>query len=61
LKFVLEAQRDVSTYESAEIQAEVNYTKALVDLDRAMGMTLNKNGLQLDKALESPGAVNRAD
>jgi outer membrane protein TolC len=61
LKFVLEAQRDVSTYQSAEIQAEVNYTKALVDLDRAMGMTLNRNGLQLDKALQASGEANKAD
>jgi outer membrane protein len=61
LRFVLEAQRDVSNYESAEIQAEVNYTKALVDLDRAMGMTLVRNNLQLDKALELPAATNHTN
>jgi len=61
LKFVLESQRDVSTYETAQILAEVNYTKALVDLDRAMGMTLNHNGLQLNKALADPVAGNKAD
>jgi outer membrane protein TolC len=60
LQFVLERQRDVATYETAEIQAEVNYTKALVDLDHAMGMTLKRNGLQLDKALAKPD-VNKAD
>jgi len=61
LKFVLESQRDVSTYETAEIQAEVNYTKALVDLDRAMGMTLRRNGLELNKALVASDSKNRAD
>ena len=59
LKFVLESQRDVATYETAQIQAEVNYTKALIDLDRAMGMTLKRNGLELNKALS--GSSNKAD
>jgi outer membrane protein TolC len=61
LQFVLERQRDVATYETGQIQAEVNYTKALVDLDRAMGMTLKNNGLELNKALSAPGAGNKAD
>jgi len=61
LTFVLERQRDVATYETAQIQAEVNYTKALVDLDRAMGMTLKHNGLELNKTLEAPGTANKAD
>ena len=61
LQFVLERQRDVATYETGQIQAEVNYTKALVDLDRAMGMTLKRNGLELNKALTAPGAANKAD
>jgi len=49
----------VATYETAEIQAQVNYTKALIDLDRAMGMTLRRNGLELNKALT--GSNNKAD
>jgi outer membrane protein TolC len=60
LQFVLERQRDVATYETQQIQAEVNYTKALVNLDHAMGMSLKRNGLQLDKALAKPD-VNKAD
>jgi outer membrane protein len=60
LQFVLERQRDVATYETAQIQAEVNYTKALANLDHAMGMTLKRNGLQLDKALAKPD-TNKAD
>ena len=61
LRSVLESQRDLSTFETAEIQAEVNYTKALVDLDRAMGMTLKHNGLELNKALGAPDSANKAD
>jgi outer membrane protein TolC len=62
LQFVLERQRDVATYESAQIQAQVNYTKALVDLDRSMGMSLKRNGLELNKAIATPGGpINKAD
>jgi len=60
LKFVLESQRDVAADESAQLQAEVNYTKALIDLDRAMGLTLQRNNIQLNKALTS-AANPRAD
>src|SRR4029079_5652826 len=62
LQFVLERQRDVATYETAQIQAQVNYTKALVDLDRAMGMSLKRNGLDCNKAIATPGVpINKAD
>jgi outer membrane protein len=61
LKFVLEDQRDVATDESAQLQAEVNYAKALVDLDRAMGMTLNRNKIELNKALQPAVTNYRAD
>jgi outer membrane protein TolC len=62
LQFVLERQRDVATYETAQIQAQVNYTKALVDLDHSMGMTLKRNGLELNKAIATPGGpATKAD
>ena len=61
LKFVLEEQRNVAQDETAQLQAEVNYTKALVDLDRAMGMTLKRNNIQLERALQPGGATARAD
>jgi hypothetical protein len=31
----------------------VNFTKSLVDLDRAMGLTLSKNNIELEKTLKS--------
>jgi hypothetical protein len=36
----------------------VNFTKSLVDLDHAMGMTLTKNHIELDKTL-SPGSPTK--
>ena len=47
---------NVAQAQTNEIQALVNYTKALVDADRAMGMTLKKNNIEIDKAL-SPVAL----
>jgi outer membrane protein TolC len=56
IRFVLEEQRNVAQSQTNEIQALVNYTKALVDADRAMGMTLKKNNIEVDKTL-SPVAL----
>jgi outer membrane protein TolC len=53
LRFVLEEQRNVAQAESNELQAVVNFTKSLVDLDRAMGLTLSKNNIELEKTLKS--------
>jgi outer membrane protein TolC len=58
LRFVLEEQRNVAQAESNELQAVVNFTKSLVDLDKAMGMTLRRNNLEIDKTL-NPVAANR--
>ena len=53
IRFVLEEQRNVAQAQTNEIQALVNYTKALVDADRAMGMTLKKNNIEIEKTLPS--------
>jgi outer membrane protein len=54
IRFVLEEQRNVAQAQTDEIAALVNYTKALVDLDRATGMTLKKNSIQIDKTFNLP-------
>ncbi|HLH30292.1 MAG TPA: TolC family protein, partial [Terriglobia bacterium] len=59
IRFVLEEQRNVAQAQTDELQAVVNYTKALVDLDRATGMTLKKNNIEIEKTLSSTGAVAR--
>jgi outer membrane protein TolC len=51
IRFVLEEQRNLQQMQSAEISAKVNYAKALVDYDRALGITLKKNNVSIDKAL----------
>ncbi|HEY2380045.1 MAG TPA: TolC family protein [Terriglobia bacterium] len=49
LRFVLEEQRNVTDAETTHIQALVNYSKALVDYDRAVGRTLRKNNIEIEK------------
>jgi len=56
LRFVLEEQRNVAQAETNELQSVVNFTKSLVDMDRAMGMTLRQNNIEVDKALNSIAA-----
>jgi outer membrane protein TolC len=53
LRFVLEEQRNVAQAESNELQAVVNFTKSLIDLDRAMGLTLSKNNIEIEKTLQT--------
>lgn len=58
IRFVLEEQRNVAQAQTDELQSLVNYTKSLVDVDRATGMTLKKNNIEIEKTL-NPGATAR--
>jgi outer membrane protein TolC len=49
VRFVLEEQRNLAQAETDEIQALVNYTKSLVAYDCAIGNTLQRNNIELDK------------
>lgn len=60
LRFVLEEQRNVAQAETTELQSLVTFTKAVVDLDRAMGLTLMKNNVQIDKAMQAPAIASRS-
>jgi outer membrane protein TolC len=51
IRYVLEEQRNLEQMQSNEISAKVNYAKALVDYDRALGLTLRKNNVSIDKTL----------
>jgi outer membrane protein TolC len=53
LRFVLDEQRNMAQAETAELQSLVSFNKALVDLDKAMGLTLIKNNIEIDKALQA--------
>jgi len=46
----LEARRDLSTAESALVAAMTAYRKAKVELDRAIGSTLETNGISIESA-----------
>jgi outer membrane protein TolC len=58
LRFVLEEQRNVAQAETNRLQTQINFTKALIDLDRSMGMTLQKNNIEIEKALQQPTMAN---
>ena len=57
LQFVLQDQRNATLAESNVVQTVVNFTKSLVDLDSAMGLTLKKNSIEIDKTL-GPVSMN---
>ena len=51
IRFVLEEQRNVAQAQTDELQSLVNYTKSLVDVDHATGMTLKRNNVEIEKTL----------
>ena len=46
--------------ETTELQSLVSFNKTIVDLDKAMGLTLMKNNIQIDKAIQSPTVASRS-
>lgn len=54
---VIQAQKDVATDESAEVQAMANYTHAKIGFDEAAGRTLEANHISMTEALS--GQVRR--
>ena len=61
LRFVLQEQESVTAAQTTQVQALVNYAKALVDYDRAVGRTLRKNNVEIEKHLQVPeGTVGRS-
>jgi outer membrane protein len=57
IRFVLEEQRNVAQAQTDELQSLVNYTKSLVDFDRAIGMTLKKSNVEIEKTLNLGSAA----
>jgi outer membrane protein TolC len=51
IKFVLDAQNEMTAAETREIQAVIQYTQALVRYDQAIGRTLQKNSVGVEKEL----------
>ena len=50
-------QRDLIAAQTAEVQAVANYSKSLVEMDRAVGATLNRNGIEIGDAFN--GTVSK--
>ena len=48
IRFVLQEQQNLTAAQVSEIQSLVNYTKALVEFDRAIGRTLKRNNISID-------------
>jgi outer membrane protein TolC len=48
---VVQDQRDLATAQSAEVQSMANYTHAQINLDQALGTTLEVNRIATDEAL----------
>lgn len=48
---VILRERDYTSARYSEVNARVAYAKAMVELDRAIGATLNRNGIEYDDAL----------
>jgi len=49
---VLQAQRDMAQAQSNQVSAMSNYQKSKVELDRAIGLTLDRNGILMDDAVK---------
>jgi outer membrane protein TolC len=54
---VILRERDYVAAQQAEVQTVATYSKALVEMDRAMGTTLDRNGILLTDALS--GTISR--
>jgi outer membrane protein TolC len=60
LFFVLDEQRNFAQAQTTEVQSLVSFNKALVDLDKAMGLTLMKNNIQVEKAIVTPTVASQS-
>jgi outer membrane protein TolC len=49
---VILRERDLISAQQAEVAAMVNYAKAIVEMDRARGTTLDRNGIESSEALK---------
>jgi outer membrane protein len=50
IPLVVQAQRDLATDQSAEVQSMANYTHAKIAFDEAVGQTLDINGISMEEA-----------
>ena len=51
MALVIQAQKDLAQYQSAEVQAMANYTHAKIAFDQAIGRTLDVNHISFEEAV----------
>jgi outer membrane protein TolC len=57
IRFVLDEQRNVAASQEVELQSTINYTKALVQFDKAIGRTLKRNSIEIEQGQPKPATV----
>jgi len=57
IRFVLDEQRNVEAAQETELQSQINYTKALVQFDRAIGRTLKRNNIEIEQGQPKTAGV----
>ena len=57
IRDVLQEQQNVTAALTSEIASLVNYTKSLVDFDRAIGRTLKKNNIEVGPDQKITGTI----
>lgn len=55
---VILRERDYTSAQQAEVAAMITYAKAMVEMDRARGATLDRNGIEYEDALRGAVAKN---
>jgi outer membrane protein len=56
IRFVLDEQRNVAAAQETELQSTINYTKALVQFDKAIGRTLKRNNIEIEQGQPKPAS-----
>ena len=57
---VVQAQRDWVVAQAQELEARANYAKALIQVDKASGLVLERNHVSLDEALSQARSAEKA-
>jgi outer membrane protein len=58
--FVLQYQRDLAAAEETELQSVIGYMQSLIQFDQAIGRTLKRNSIEIDKVQpKAPGIASQ--
>lgn len=55
IRFLLDEQRNITAAETTSVQALINYEKALVSYEQAIGRTLRRHNVEIDKEIQIAG------